>query len=306
MNKRLKEAGILSAGTVGVLLLLGLILFLTGKGANKVSDAERRKVAALGTLSVADVSGEIQAKRGESAGKEETADGSRGASENSEIETDSGTSSGNESREENAARKEAQLSALRDRLRGEIDRKEVPEFSETEKAELRRFFGKTVFFGDSVTEAIASYGIVDAGSVIYKRGGTQDVLYPLLSRVREAYPERVVLFTGLNDCNHYLEDLPGYEADYKKSLDYLLETVPKENIVVLSLLPPSEAFGATRDDLRQAPVFDGRLREICGEKGVRYADIYWMVHQDYYLSDGIHFNEAFYRQMFRYLLSFLE
>lgn len=293
MNKLLKTAELIFAGILGVLIIAGLVVCFTGRGANKVPEEKKRLVADLGTLSVADVSAEKASKTGEKDENEQTPDETENGDEKPQI--------GTQEDEPKPESKEALLNALREELRAQMDQGAVPEFSAAEQAEIRSAFSDTVFFGDSVAQAIGTYGMVDPSSVIYKRGGTLDTLYPLTEQVKQVYPGKVVIFTGLNDCNHYMENLAGYEADYIKILDSLSETVGAENIAVLSLLPPSNALGATRDDLRQAPVFDGKLREICGAKGVTYIDIQWMVNQAYYLEDGIHFNAAFYRTLFRYL-----
>ena len=117
-------------------------------------------------------------------------------------------------------------------------------------------------------------------------------------------PKQVVIFTGLNDCNHYTE-IADYRRDYVTMLQQLKASIPGVNIIVSSLLAPSDALGQVRADLVRAPQFDQELRSICQENDVTYVDSTWIVRQKNYLDDGIHMNRTFYRVWFRYLKALL-
>ncbi len=197
------------------------------------------------------------------------------------------------------------LSELQAFITDELNANSITALSSDELAEIRARFDRTVFFGDSMAQAFIEYELIDATKVVYKRGGTIDTITEKTSSVAGKLPEKVVIFTGLNDCNHYMERMDAYEADYRKMLDEIIPIVGASNVYVLSLTPPSNAFGATRADLAQAPVFDQRLREICQSTGVNYIDLYWMVRQSRYRGDGIHFDKLFYQELLRYLYVYI-
>lgn len=169
---------------------------------------------------------------------------------------------------------------------------------------MRTLFANTIFFGDSMTQAIGEYGFLDMTNIVYQRSATIDVLITKIPEVAATLPKQVVIFTGLNDCNHYTE-IADYRRDYVTMLQQLKASIPGVKIIVSSLLSPSDALGQVRADLVRAPQFDQELRNICQENDVTYVDSTWIVRQKNYLDDGIHMNRTFYRVWFRYLKALL-
>lgn len=186
----------------------------------------------------------------------------------------------------------------------QLDEDIVANLSEEEQIAVRSLFANTIFFGDSMTQAIGEYGFLDMSNIVYQRSATIDVLIDKVAEVAATFPKQVIIFTGLNDCNHYTE-IADYRRDYVAMLEQLKAAIPDVQIVVSSLLPPSDALGQVRADLVRAPQFDQELRSICAENGVTYVDSTWIVRQGNYLDDGIHMNRTFYRVWFRYLMALL-
>lgn len=186
----------------------------------------------------------------------------------------------------------------------QLDEDIVANLSEEEQIAVRSLFANTIFFGDSMTQAIGEYGFLDMSNIVYQRSATIDVLIGKVAEVAATFPKQVIIFTGLNDCNHYTE-IADYRRDYVAMLEQLKAAIPGVQIVVSSLLPPSDALGQVRADLVRAPLFDQELRSICAENGVTYVDSTWIVRQGNYLDDGIHMNRTFYRVWFRYLMALL-
>ena len=139
------------------------------------------------------------------------------------------------------------------------------------------------FFGDSNdTGQIGEYGFLDMTNIVYQRSATIDVLITKIPEVAAMLPKQVVIFTGLNDCNHYTE-IADYRRDYVTMLQQLKASIPGVKIIVSSLLSPSDALGQVRADLVRAPQFDQELRSICQENDVTYVDSTWIVRQKNYL-----------------------
>lgn len=186
----------------------------------------------------------------------------------------------------------------------QLDADTVTNLSEEEQVAVHTLFANTIFFGDSMTQAIGEYGFLDMTNIVYQRSATIDVLITKIPEVAATLPKQVIIFTGLNDCNHYT-DIADYRRDYVTMLQQLKASIPGVKIVVSSLLPPSDALGQVRADLVRAPQFDQELRSICQENDVTYVDSTWIVRQQNYLEDGIHMNRTFYRVWFRYLKALL-
>ena len=60
-------------------------------------------------------------------------------------------------------------------------------------------------------------------------------------------------------------------------------------------------LAAVNLNLARSPEFDAQLRRAAEETGIPYIDCHWMVRQQLYLDDGIHFKDGFYTVLIRYL-----
>lgn len=205
---------------------------------------------------------------------------------------------------ENGQESGTSLDAMIAQWNEELDADTVTNLTDEEQVAVRTLFANTIFFGDSMTQAIGEYGFLDMTNIVYQRSATIDVLITKIPEVAATLPKQVVIFTGLNDCNHYTE-IADYRRDYVTMLQQLKASIPGVKIIVSSLLPPSDALGQVRADLVRAPQFDQELRSICQENDVTYVDSTWIVRQKNYLDDGIHMNRTFYRVWFRYLKALL-
>lgn len=205
---------------------------------------------------------------------------------------------------ENGQENGTSLDAMIAQWNEQLDADTVTNLTDEEQIAVRTLFANTIFFGDSMTQAIGEYGFLDMTNIVYQRSATIDVLITKIPEVAATLPKQVVIFTGLNDCNHYTE-IADYRRDYVTMLQQLKASIPGVKIIVSSLLPPSDALGQVRADLVRAPQFDQELRSICQENNVTYVDSTWIVRQKNYLDDGIHMNRTFYRVWFRYLKALL-
>lgn len=205
---------------------------------------------------------------------------------------------------ENGQESGTSLDAMIAQWNEQLDADTVTNLTDEEQVAVRTLFANTIFFGDSMTQAIGEYGFLDMTNIVYQRSATIDVLITKIPEVAATLPKQVVIFTGLNDCNHYTE-IADYRRDYVTMLQQLKASIPGVKIIVSSLLSPSDALGQVRADLVRAPQFDQELRSICQENDVTYVDSTWIVRQKNYLDDGIHMNRTFYRVWFRYLKALL-
>lgn len=205
---------------------------------------------------------------------------------------------------ENGQESGTSLDAMIAQWNEQLDADTVTNLTDEEQVAVRTLFANTIFFGDSMTQAIGEYGFLDMTNIVYQRSATIDVLITKIPEVAATLPKQVVIFTGLNDCNHYT-DIADYRRDYVTMLQQLKTSIPGVKIIVSSLLSPSDALGQVRADLVRAPQFDQELRNICQENDVTYVDSTWIVRQKNYLDDGIHMNRTFYRVWFRYLKALL-
>ncbi|MCP1102547.1 hypothetical protein M2454_000844 [Aequitasia blattaphilus] len=181
-----------------------------------------------------------------------------------------------------------------------LDQGQVPLTSDEEMTHYNSKFSDTIFFGDSLTEAIYSYQLVNSSSIIYERGASLKKLEEYIPQIAGTYPKNVVVFTGLND--HPVTEPPAeYLERYRVFLQALKTQLPDSSIFVLSILPATEEGVSATPKLIDTTEIDAGLSTLCHEVGTTYIDTTWIVRPDLYEPDGTHFTPYFYAVLFRYL-----
>ena len=298
-------AFLILGGFLLAIVVLGLVFNFRLKRSTVTAEA-KSLVENLGTKSEIDVASELAALQQtevqtQAAGLEQAETKDLAQNESQTQEFVQGTE---QAQVENGQESGTSLDAMIAQWNEQLDADTVTNLTDEEQVAVRTLFANTIFFGDSMTQAIGEYGFLDMTNIVYQRSATIDVLITKIPEVAATLPKQVVIFTGLNDCNHYT-DIADYRRDYVTMLQQLKASIPGVNIIVSSLLSPSDALGQVRADLVRAPQFDQELRSICQENDVTYVDSTWIVRQKNYLDDGIHMNRTFYRVWFRYLKALL-
>lgn len=298
-------AFLILGGFLLAFVVLGLVFNFRLKRSTVTAEA-KSLVENLGTKSEIDVASELAALQQtevqtQAAGLEQAETKDLAQNESQTQELVQGTE---QAQVENGQESGTSLDAMIAQWNEQLDADTVTNLTDEEQVAVRTLFANTIFFGDSMTQAIGEYGFLDMTNIVYQRSATIDVLITKIPEVAATLPKQVVIFTGLNDCNHYT-DIADYRRDYVTMLQQLKTSIPGVKIIVSSLLSPSDALGQVRADLVRAPQFDQELRSICQENDVTYVDSTWIVRQKNYLDDGIHMNRTFYRVWFRYLKALL-
>ena len=83
---------------------------------------------------------------------------------------------------------------------------------------LKKAFDNTVIVGDSFAEGILSYGFLDEGSVVYKRGASVNKIEEEIQKVISMKPGTVVMEFGCNDLSMYGTDIEGFIKKYKEEI----------------------------------------------------------------------------------------
>lgn len=182
----------------------------------------------------------------------------------------------------------------------QIETANITVLSESERADYKKRLENCVVIGDSMAQAALEYGFLDDSHVFYKRGAAIGDLTDTIEQASSMLPTTVIFFTGLNDTDRYPE-IADYQQAYFEKLQYAKSLMPQATIYVCSMLPPSDAFGATRPDLARAPYYDAALKDMCLSSGIGYIDTNWMVNQSLYMQDGIHFVSSFYDLWIQYI-----
>ena len=163
---------------------------------------------------------------------------------------------------------------------------------EVQLAKDRNILKDCAVIGDSMAQAVLEYGFLDEAHVFFERGAIIRELGGQIEAASAMLPRTVVFFTGLNDTDH--ETVDSYVEAYASQIAYVKSLLPDAEIFICSMTPPSDDLAAEREDLAMSVYYADALKTWCEENDILYLDLSFLVSQDRYLEDGIHFNYTFY------------
>ena len=179
-----------------------------------------------------------------------------------------------------------------DRFRANYEAGLIAPPDEGQLAQDRNILKNTAVIGDSMAQAVLEYGFLDEAHVFFERGAIIRDLGEQIEAASAMLPGTVVFFTGLNDTDH--ETVDSYVEAYSSQAAYVKSLLPDAEIFICSMTPPSDELAAEREDLAMSVYYADALKTWCGENNILYLDLSFLVSQDRYLEDGIHFNYTFY------------
>ena len=165
-----------------------------------------------------------------------------------------------------------------------------------------RYFEDSVFMGDSMTEAIAVYDFLPPSNVVAAVGrntktAAQDI--PLLNNLS---PTRLFLWYGLNDLSQFSE-VSDFKTSYSTLIDQVRSVLPDTQIVLLSIMPVTEAAVINQPELSSARMksFNEALQTLAKDRGLLFLNVAQVLTPELYEPDGIHTKPAFYRELFNFI-----
>lgn len=161
-------------------------------------------------------------------------------------------------------------------------------------------FATSLILGDSVTQGLYVYEVMDSALVIAKKGvGVRSPdktgLAEMLGQVISAKPQNLFLALGMNDIVAAGGDASVFVNDYKAVLDRLKTELPDTKIYVNSVLPASQTAIAKDGRYAKVPEYNQQLKVLCEEENVTFLDNTDLVKQEYYEVDGIHMKKVYYQ-----------
>lgn len=182
------------------------------------------------------------------------------------------------------------------------------------------YFDDALFIGDSITEGITLYAVMDNATVLSGTGINLNTIFTkeiikqgdgkvsIMEAARNQNPGKIYVLLGVNSM---LSGLDSFLADYERVIDTLCEQHPDAVIYVQSIFPVTAAYekksGAVTDN-EQIREYNAALLAMCEQKGVWYLDVAEAVRDENGAlpdsaspSDGIHFGRTYYDKWFDYL-----
>ena len=178
-----------------------------------------------------------------------------------------------------------------------------------------KYYENTVFMGDSLTESLSEFEILDSYNVISNKGDTVVKAMQNIDTLKGINPKNLVLLYGMNDVIEFDINLSGQDSNtfkekYIELVNSIKTVLPKTNIYLISPLPVmanavDTNYRLTNDNLSE---FRLKVSEVANATGSTYVDLTSIITGKDYLheQDGIHYKYDFYPLLLDYLTNYIK
>ena len=160
-------------------------------------------------------------------------------------------------------------------------------------------FADCLILGDSITQGLYEYGVLDEANVQADRGTevsevSSKKIVEHIKKAKEMKPEVLFLAYGMNDIEAQNGNASGFVKAYKNVIEDLKESLPDTKIYVNCILPAAQSAIETSPLFANVPKFNQNLKKLCKKEKVTFIDNTDLVKQEYYADDGIHMSPSYY------------
>ena len=162
-------------------------------------------------------------------------------------------------------------------------------------------FANALVLGDSVTQGLSEFGILDAAYVQADRGtgvseAADNKIEEHLAKAEDLKPQVLFLAYGMNDIEATRGDAKAFAKTYKAVLDRLKESLPDTRIYVNSILPVKQSVIDENEWYGNIGEYNKALEALCEKEDVTFIDNGSLVKEEYYTEDGIHMQPDYYTE----------
>lgn len=160
-------------------------------------------------------------------------------------------------------------------------------------------FVNCLLLGDSVTQGLYEYSILDQSLVQAERGagvagGKDGIIETHIAKALEIKPQKLFLAYGMNDIKGCNGDPAVFREKYDAVIKELKAGLPETKIYVNSILPVKESVVEAEPVYGMVPEFNAQLQQMCEKEGLTYIDNTGLVEEAFYEEDGIHMSPDYY------------
>ncbi|WP_053955374.1 GDSL-type esterase/lipase family protein [Inediibacterium massiliense] len=182
------------------------------------------------------------------------------------------------------------------------------EKQENKKYNYKEIFYKDVFIGDSITNALSFYHLLEDKKVIANLGDTLSKAEKRVDEVAKINPENIFILFGVNDLKAY-QTQEEFVKHYERLICKLKDQLPNTNIYVQSILPVSVKAEQKNPYITNKKIesMNGVLMNMCEKNNVTYIHIATVIesmNEDLHEGDGIHFQYKFYPLWLNFLIDY--
>lgn len=167
---------------------------------------------------------------------------------------------------------------------------------EPDESSFKSIFSNSVIMGDSISESLAEYDILEKSSVVaYKGRNTESALGDVKTTIN-LQPQKVFMTYGMNDLLLFNGNAKTFVEHYEKLINAVKKGLPNSQIYVCSVLPVQQIAINENSAFKNYPKFNIALEDMCKNLGITYikTDDLLDGHSEYYEPDGIHMKMNFY------------
>lgn len=188
----------------------------------------------------------------------------------------------------------------------EVDR-QIQELEEAERAADEEWanrpanekFANALVIGDSITQGLYEYGVLDQSHVQADRGAGvcgsgSELAGTHIEKAIELQPQILFLAYGMNDIKGANADAEVFAEAYKGVIDRLREALPETKIYVNSVLPVQQHVIDENAGYGSIPQYNEQLKKLCEEEQITFIENGDLVKEEYYSDDGIHVAPEYY------------
>ncbi|QUH19548.1 GDSL-type esterase/lipase family protein [Alkaliphilus sp. B6464] len=184
-----------------------------------------------------------------------------------------------------------------------IPKKDILDTSED--INYKEVFGSSLFIGDSITEGLSHYELLDEETVIAKLGFTLLKANKELSNIKTLKPENVFILLGTNEVESNMSS-EKFIKNYTELINNIKDKYPEASIYVQSILPVDPKVQKKLPFVTTARIqeFNSAIIEMAKNESLNYlnvASVLENIDKDLHESDGIHFKYPFYKLWLNYL-----
>lgn len=162
-------------------------------------------------------------------------------------------------------------------------------------------FANSLVLGDSITQGLSEYHILDEAYVLADRGAgickqTDGKSSAHIQKAEELKPQVLFLAYGLNDLTIAEDDDAMFYTMYKETIADLRSKLPNTAIYINGILPIKPVALEKSPYYGNVDKYNSRLKQLCEEENITYIDNAELVEDEFYAQDGIHMSVAYYRK----------
>lgn len=171
------------------------------------------------------------------------------------------------------------------------------EILDSSSSDYKTYFNDSVFWGDSLSEALVGYDFISDNEAVAVKGKNVMLAKDDINTIIAKNPTNLYLLFGMNDLECF-GDVKDFKVAYEELLKSVSSKLENTNIYVMSTMyvngkASSRTPALSRDRVSKA---NGYIKEICKANDYTYVDItdIYDNNPSLYEQDGIHAVAKFY------------